>query len=164
MDQPYDTTTIEKIKDRLLARHETIAVAESVTAGHLQAAISLATNASYFFQGGITTYNLGQKCRHLNIEPTQAELCNCVSQSIATAMAREVTSSFLSNWGIAITGYAAPVPELSVEQLFAYYAICYKNKLKEGRIIRIRGKLPPLEAQLHYANKVLERLLAVIPR
>jgi nicotinamide-nucleotide amidase len=164
MDQPYDTTTIEKIKDRLLAKRETIAVAESVTAGHLQAAISLAENASYFFQGGITAYNLGQKCRHLNIEPTQAELCNCVSQSIADAMARQVTNSFLSDWGIAITGYAAPVPELSVKQLFAYYAICYKNKLKEGRIIRLKGKLSPLEAQLHYANKVLERLLAVIPR
>jgi nicotinamide-nucleotide amidase len=160
----YNTAVIEKIKDRLLARHETIAVAESVTSGHVQAALSLADNASDFYQGGITAYNLGQKCRHLHIEPIQALSCNCVSQKIATEMAKQVAGLFVSDWSIAITGYAAPVPELSIKKLFAYYAICHRNKLTEGRIIHIAAPLKPLDAQLYYTEKILKRLVAVIPR
>ena len=56
----------------LIKKKNTIAVAESVTAGNLQAVFSLAKDATAFFQGGITAYNIGQKCRHLLVEPTHA--------------------------------------------------------------------------------------------
>ena len=53
----YDEEVINQIKEWLTAHKQTIAVAESVTAGHLQAALSSAVEASKFFQGGITAYN-----------------------------------------------------------------------------------------------------------
>ena len=79
----YDENLVNTIKDILCQRKQTIAVAESVTAGHLQAALSSAVEASHFFQGGITAYNLGQKCRHLQVNPISAEGCNCVSEEVA---------------------------------------------------------------------------------
>lgn len=72
MPNLYNMSAINSIRDYVLENKQTLAVAESVTSGHLQAAISVAENASSFFQGGITAYNLGQKCRHLNIEPLHA--------------------------------------------------------------------------------------------
>lgn len=63
----YNIDTLNKIKDFLIEGKQTLAVAESVTSGHLQAAFSAATLASKFFQGGITAYNIGQKSRHLFI-------------------------------------------------------------------------------------------------
>jgi len=45
---PFDGINI--IKQRLITRHQTVAVAESVTSGHLQAALSLAENARQFYQ------------------------------------------------------------------------------------------------------------------
>jgi nicotinamide-nucleotide amidase len=45
----------------LAGKKETIAVAESVTAGQLQTMFSLAPEASCFFEGGLTVYNLEQK-------------------------------------------------------------------------------------------------------
>ena len=124
----YDGQVINSIKEILVKRRQTIAVAESVTAGHLQAALASAENASQFFQGGITAYNLGQKSRHLKIEPIHAESCNCVSDKVAIEMAYEVARLFSCDWGIAITGYAAPVPKYSIDELFAYYAISFQQK------------------------------------
>lgn len=76
----YNEDTINAIKDIMVGKEETIAVAESVTAGHLQAAFSVGIEASKFFQGGITAYNLGQKARHLNVDPVLSNKVNCVAE------------------------------------------------------------------------------------
>src|SRR5688572_3885424 len=97
------------ISEHMVRTEETVAIAESVTAGLIMSNFSTAKNASNFFQGGITAYNLGQKVKHLNIEPIHADAANCVSERIAQQMASEVSKLFCSRWGIAITGYATPV-------------------------------------------------------
>jgi nicotinamide-nucleotide amidase len=56
---------VDKAGQLLMKKKNTIAVAESVTSGNIQAVLSLAKDATAFFQGGITVYNIGQKCRHL---------------------------------------------------------------------------------------------------
>ena len=78
----YDENIINNIKDLLAKEKLTLSVAESVTAGHLQAAFSSATLASDFFQGGITAYNAGQKTKHLNIEPIAALEDDCVTEKV----------------------------------------------------------------------------------
>ena len=92
----YDQKIIDTIRDRLTKKGQSIAVAESVTAGHLQVALASAENASKFFQGGMTTYNLGQKVKHLSIEPIHAQSCNCVSAQVAEQMALQIATLFLS--------------------------------------------------------------------
>jgi nicotinamide-nucleotide amidase len=151
----YDETTIESIKELLIVQHQTIAVAESVTAGHMQAALASAENASKFFQGGITAYNLGQKARHLEVEPIHAEACNSVSEQVASQMARNVTQLFASDWGIGITGYAAPVPECSVDEPYAFYAIAFKDKVLRVEKITARPE-DPIRIQVLFVNTVLK--------
>lgn len=154
----YDIEAVNGIREILIKRKETLSLAESVTSGHLQAAVSLATLATGFFQGGVTTYNLAQKTKILNIEPAHAEACNCVSENVAGEMANGVSKLFQSDWSIAITGYAAPVPELGVNELFAYWAISNKGQVK--KVIEIRGeKGDALIVQLAYANHVLRGFL-----
>ena len=82
----YNQSSIEAIRQHLVQTKQTIAVAESVTAGHLQAALSSGEEASHYFQGGITAYNAGQKTRHLNIEPVYAIAVNCVAEKIAARL------------------------------------------------------------------------------
>src|SRR3982751_949315 len=107
----YTILEINSVRDYMLLHNETIAVAESVTSGLLQAAFSQPGNAANFFQGGLTAYNLGQKFKHLNVEPIHAENCDCVSQIVADQMAKSVADHFQSDWGIGVTGYSTPVPE-----------------------------------------------------
>ena len=157
----YDEKVINKIRDILLTQQQSVSVAESVTAGHLQVALASAESAAKFFQGGITAYNLGQKARHLQVEPLHAEQCNCVSEKIAMQMATEVSQLFTSDWGIAITGYAAPVPELSIHKLFAYYAISFRKKIVEAKAIEANTE-NPMKVQMFYVNTILKNLLSLL--
>jgi len=154
----YPIDDIETVKKGLLSRGATIAVAESVTAGHLQAALSLAEDARRFFQGGITVYNIGQKCRQLGIEPIHAQDCNGVSPAIAEEMASGVAQLFCSQIGIGITGYAAPVPEKGVDAPYAYYGI-YGVGADVVYAERVEGTgKDALEVQLFYVRCVLSGL------
>ncbi|MBV7533775.1 CinA family protein [Chitinophaga sp. sic0106] len=156
-----DETIVNRIRDRLVAADQTLAVAESVTAGMLQVAFSSAFNATAFFQGGITAYNLGQKARHLLLDPIHGERCNCVSAYTATTMAENCCTLFSSDWGIGITGYASPMPEAGVTQLYAFYSIA-KNK-KEITA----GKIPaaseePLAVRYFFCNEILTHFQATL--
>jgi nicotinamide-nucleotide amidase len=157
MKYEFDTTSLNRIKSILEQRRESRAVAESVTAGRLQFALASADEALKFFQGGITAYNLGQKTRHLDIDPIYAFDCNCVSDEIAKKMALNVCNMFCCDWGIGITGYATAVPE-SHMQVFCHFGIAYKGTVVvSGRIEDDSSDAP--SARKHYVDKVIQVLL-----
>ncbi len=159
----YNNELIQIIKDILVEKNKTLSVAESVTSGHLQAAFSSAKLASKFFQGGITAYNAGQKCRHLNIEPIAAMDCDCVAEHVACEMALHVNKLFLSDYGISITGYAVRMPEKDMNDLYAYFAVAYKNEiLLTRRITTVKNE--GVDAQVDYANQVIKEFKDVISK
>jgi nicotinamide-nucleotide amidase len=161
MQSLYNNQDISAIRDYLLYHCETIAVAESVTSGHIQAALSSADQALDFFHGGITTYNLGQKVRHLKVEAIQALKCNCVSPQTASEMAMQVCDLFSSHWGIGITGYASPVPEQKVRKLFAFWAVAYKKEIISSNQIE-SSEQDAFSVQVFYTNKVLSHFLGLL--
>jgi PncC family amidohydrolase len=151
----YNEETLNSIKDILVSKQETIAAAESVTAGNLQAALSVAMDASKYFHGGITTYNLGQKARHLNVEPILAQKVNSVEPRIADTMAIEVSKMFLSNYGVGVTGYAAIVPECEEDGLFAYFSLAHEKKVVLAKRLTSPEK-HPYEVQIDYTRQIIE--------
>jgi nicotinamide-nucleotide amidase len=157
----YSTSAINTIKNILVKKNQTLAVAESVTSGHLQAALSLADGATLFFQGGITAYNLGQKSRHLKINPIEAESCNCVSENITRQMAVQTLSMFSSEWAVAITGYAAPIPEIGIHDLFAFIAVAHRNEIVMSKRITA-SKKSIFDCQVYYAEQTLEEFAKLL--
>ena len=149
-------TAADILKRYLVSKEETIAVAESVTAGQLQFQLSQATGAEAFFQGGITTYNIGQKCALLHVEPIHANACNCVSERVAGQMALNVCNLFGSDWGVGITGYATPVPE-SGNRLYCFFAIAYRGAIKHTGKLDTQ-KSAAADVQELYAEKTLKAL------
>lgn len=147
----------ESIPGYLLQHKQTIAVAESVTAGRLQSAISNMKDASQFFQGGITAYNIAQKYKHLQVEPIHALAVNCVSQQVANQMALQVCSLFSSDWGVAVTGYATAVPE-SGNKVFAYFAIAQNGKIKAKGLLHSKAEGTE-EVQENFTAAILHHLL-----
>jgi nicotinamide-nucleotide amidase len=157
----YPVKEINSIKDYMLRHHTTVAIAESVTSGHLQAAFSLAESAGLFFQGGMTVYNLGQKARHLFVEPIHADNVNCVSELIAEQMALQISRNFSSNYGLGVTGYAAPVPEKNINELFAFYAISQDGSvIRTGKIIA--DEADALQVQLYFVKEVIHAFSAML--
>ena len=156
----YDENVVNTIKDILILRKQTIAVAESATAGHLQAALSSAIEASEFFQGGITAYNIGQKCRHLYVDPIHAQACNCVDEKVARTMAVNVSKLFTSHYSLAITGYASRMPEKGLNDLYAWFAIAFNDKIVLCE--KITTDKERVDAQVDYTWQVLGKLVTVL--
>ena len=146
---------IDFIGSHLIENSQTVAIAESVTSGGLQTAMSLGKNAMKFFQGGLTAYNIGQKARHLKVDPIHALACNCVSEDVAAKMALEITALFSSNWGIGITGYASLVPECNIHNLFALVAFVFNGRVVHQERINAQT-MSPDKVQQYYVNETLK--------
>lgn len=91
---------LEDIRNHALRHNETIAVAESVTAGCVQLLLSTAMGAQDFFQGGINVYNNNQKYMHLHIDRLFADSCDGVHPLIARQMAEN------ANWRECSVGHS----------------------------------------------------------
>lgn len=139
----------------------TISVAESVTSGYIQFLLSRLPDALFIFNGGLTTYNIGQKVKHINIDFIEGMRCNCVAEGIASKMALQAAQLFSSRIGLGITGYANPVPEKNVDELFAYMAISIDNKIVLIKKI-YSTHLSAVTIQQHYAETVISSLLSYL--
>ena len=141
----------------------TLAAAESLTCGRVQARVGELSGASTFFRGGITDYGLEQKVQHLGVDREEAERANCVSALIAEQMACGVCRLFNSDLGIATTGYAEPAPDHGVSEPLAWWALAHRAPggreflaVKSGRI-ECPGTTR-IEAQNRVADGVLQHL------
>lgn len=147
---------LQAIKTFCIEHEESIAVAESVTAGALQFLLSTTVGATEFFQGGVTVYNSAQKAKHLGIQPIVAEKYNGVSEKITVELAKNVCRSFCCEIGVGITGYATPIPEQNIDKLFAHVVIVRNGEIviKEKLTTNVEGAA----AQVEYAETTIKIL------
>jgi len=103
-------TLISDIHGSLRARGETLATAESLTAGGLSQALTIVPGASDVFLGSITAYRPEVKISQLNVSKSVIAENSVVSEEVAIEMARGAIKSFRSTWAIATTGVAGPGP------------------------------------------------------
>ena len=155
--------TTDPLRDLMIARPAlTLAVAESLTSGHLQAAIGARSGASDFFLGGITAYSIDQKVTHLGVDRDEAEATDAVSENVADQMALGVCRLFGSSLGAATTGYAESSPESGILSPRAFWALARSGDT--GSVVARRGfiEMPGLNrvtAQRAVSEKVLSALL-----
>jgi nicotinamide-nucleotide amidase len=141
----------------------TLAAAESMTSGRVQARIGAIPGASEFFLGGVTAYSLDQKVRHLGVERAAAAAANSVSSGVAEQMAKGACGLFESDVGVATTGYAEPSAEWRVDAPFAWWGLA--RRLPGGEFSVLSGRvdcpgLPRVEAQERAASAALDALCA----
>ncbi len=160
-------TKAEELRTVMLAEPRwTLAVAESLTAGNLQARIASASGASNYFLGGITAYSLEQKVRQLGVERAHAEVVNCVSADVAEQMACGVCRMFRADVGAATTGYAEPASQLGVSVPFAWWAVAVR-KAKDAEFAVRSGRVEIAganreEVQRRVADVVIEEIARAV--
>lgn len=103
-----DTTLAIEVVRMLNTRDETVAVAESCTAGLLGAAITDVPGSSRVFPGGVISYSNSIKQLFLDVEESIFHTSGAVSAECAMAMAEGVRRRFGTTYGVAITGVAGP--------------------------------------------------------
>ena len=143
----------------------TLAVAESLTCGHVQAAIGAVSGASEYFLGGVTAYSLGQKVRLLGVNRAHARSVGCVSQRVAVEMAQGACALFGADLAVATTGYAEPSRADGIKSPMAWWALCHRKR--GGRAVVISGQveMPGAtrgQAQERVTREVLGALVAYL--
>ena len=90
------------------ARHQTVAVAESLTGGLLGAAITDIPGASVVFRGGIIAYATELKGALLGVPAELLAAYGPVHPDVAAAMAAGARDRLGATFGVATTGVAGP--------------------------------------------------------
>ncbi|HEX4895337.1 MAG TPA: CinA family protein [Solimonas sp.] len=96
------------IAERLLARGEWLAVAESCTGGGIAAALTDLAGSSTWFERGLVTYSNSAKTELLGVPATLIQQHGAVSAETARAMAEGVLARTPAHWSLAVTGIAGP--------------------------------------------------------
>ena len=98
----------EALAERLRARGETVAVAESSAGGLIAAALLAQPGASSFFLGGAVVYTVQARGALLGITPADMAGLRPSTEAYALLLARRVRERLGATWGLAETGAAGP--------------------------------------------------------
>lgn len=96
---------------RLTARHETLAVAESLTGGLLAAAIVDVPGASRVFRGALVVYATDLKASLAGVPADLLAERGPVDGDVAEALAAGACRRCGADWALATTGVAGPEPQ-----------------------------------------------------
>jgi nicotinamide-nucleotide amidase len=102
------TSTAEQIGDILIARNETISVAESSAGGLIAAALLSVPGASAYFIGGVVVYTRASRGALLAIPESALEGIRPSTEAYALVLARSVRQRQATAWSISETGATGP--------------------------------------------------------
>lgn len=107
---PDPAEAAQQVHAALLARRETVAAAESLTAGLFCAALAAVPGASATLRGGVVVYATDLKATLAGVAPEVLAASGPVSETTAAALAEGVRSRCGTTWGVGLTGVAGPDP------------------------------------------------------
>jgi nicotinamide-nucleotide amidase len=96
------------VAERLIARGQLLAVAESSAGGLISASLLSVAGASAFYRGGVVIYTLEGAARLLGDAAELPAGVRSSSQPFSAYLARTVARKLDADWGIGETGAAGP--------------------------------------------------------
>lgn len=97
-----------RVGAKLIARGETVAVAESSSGGLLSAALLSVPGASAYFQAGAVVYTAKARTGLLDISRDDVRGMRSASEPYALLLARTARTRFGTDWALSETGAAGP--------------------------------------------------------
>lgn len=104
------TTPAQQIAERLVARGESVAVAESSAGGLISASLLSVAGASRYYHGGVVFYNLPGLDAALgdatDLDPGKRGAC----EHLARFLCQATRAKYNATWGVSETGATGPDP------------------------------------------------------
>jgi PncC family amidohydrolase len=98
----------EQVAERLIARKQTIAVAESSTGGLISAALLAVPGASAYFLGSAVVYTRDARRILMEIPDDAMRGIRSASEPYARLLAERIRVRFAADWGLSETGATGP--------------------------------------------------------
>ena len=126
------------IIERLVARAETLAVAESLTGGLLAATIVEVAGASAAFRGGLIVYATPLKATLAGVDAQLLDDRGPVDPEVARQLANGARTRCEATWGLATTGVAGPTPQNGIAVGTVFVAVAGPDG-SDVRELRLNG-------------------------
>ena len=98
----------EQVATKLIARKQTIAVAESSTGGLISASLLAVPGASAYFLGGAVVYTRDARRVLMDISDDGMKGFRSSSEPYAKLLAEQIRGRFSCDWGLSETGATGP--------------------------------------------------------
>jgi PncC family amidohydrolase len=119
-------------------RGETLATAESLTAGLVSATIADVPGASAVLRGGLAAYASDVKVDVLGVAPGIVQVHGVVSAECAEAMAAGANRLFGTDWAVSTTGVAGPTEQEGKPVGTVFVAVAHRERVR-SRELRLAG-------------------------
>jgi nicotinamide-nucleotide amidase len=110
VDDPLLTDDARGLVADLTVRRQSVATAESLTAGLLAATLAGVAGASVVLRGGLITYTEHTKITLAGVAPQILDEVGPVAGPTARALAVGARQRCAATWGVGLTGVAGPDP------------------------------------------------------
>jgi nicotinamide-nucleotide amidase len=110
VDDPLITDDARALVADLTVRRQSVATAESLTAGLLAATLAGVDGASLVLRGGLITYTEQTKIALAGVAPQILDRVGPVAAPTARALAVGARQRCAATWGVGLTGVAGPEP------------------------------------------------------
>ena len=151
----------ETIAKRLIARRETIAVAESSTGGLIAAALLAVPGASAYFLGGAVVYSETARAALLGIGDADMQGLRSATETYALLLARRIRERHGATWGLGETGATGPTGNRHGDPP-GHTCIGVSGPVERAVTLRT-GSAERLANMDVFAKRALDLLLDVIP-
>ena len=135
---------VADLVDRLAARAQTVATAESLTGGLLAATIVDVPGASAVFRGGLVVYATDLKATLGGVPADLLAARGPVDPDVAAALAAGARERCGATWGLATTGVAGPTPQDGIAVGTVFVAVAGPSTA--GLALRLAGDRPAIRA------------------
>ena len=151
----------ETIAQRLIARRETIAIAESSTGGLVAAALLAVPGASAYFLGGAVVYTKASHAALLGIGDAEMQGLRPATEAYALLLARRMRERHGAAWGLGETGATGPTGNRYGDPA-GHTCIAVAGPAERAITLRT-GNAERLVNMEAFAKRALELLVDVIP-
>ena len=135
-----DITLEEIVGQLLLAKKQTLALAESCTGGYISHRITRVAGSSAYYLGGAVTYSNEAKVRFLGVKTTTLENHGAVSRKTALEMSQGIRERTGANISLSVTGIAGPAGGSPEKPAGTVWISVAKDDLHEARLFQFHGE------------------------
>ena len=153
--------SLEQIVGRLLlAKQQTLALAESCTGGYISHRITRVAGSSAYYYGGAVTYSNDAKIRFLGVNPATLESYGAVSRETALEMSRGIRGKTGASVGLSVTGIAGPLGGSPEKPVGMVWISIFQDNYHEARLYNFHGDRERIitgtsQAALHWLRTIL---------
>ena len=151
----------ETIAARLIARKETIAVAESSTGGLIAAALLAVLGASAYFLGGAVVYTKTARLALLGVGDDVMKNYRAATEAYSLMIAQRVRERHRATWGLGETGATGPTGNRYGDPA-GHTCIAIAGPVEKAITLRT-GSADRLANMDAFAKRALDLLVEMIP-